>query len=257
MRILKLFNIDSVSIVGCGGIGSWLIPPLCRFLAAERFEGSVNLWDGDHYEAKNAARQNFLRCDVSRNKAEAMADDLSDSLPKLQLCSLPFFVLAANIDQAVPENGLVITAVDNHPARVLIDRFAQGRNDVAVISAQNAMYDGSAYVYVRGNGEDATQPLLERYPALADIRRGDRAGMGCEDLVEAGETQLLVTNHMAACCAFAAFHMLVTHGERDIRTGKPRIAVPQEIFFDIRTGAMRMDEARALATAGGEEGTSV
>ena len=243
MRIVRKFDVDGVTVIGCGGIGSWLIPPLARFLAAEQFPGILALWDGDHYEEKNAVRQDFAARDISLNKADAMWDKLDQLDLKLRKESNSRFVVESNVALAVPENGIVLTAVDNHPCRVLIDQAARGRSNVAVISAQNGKYDGSAYVHIRAGGEDLTRPLLDAYPSLAEVKRGNRAEMGCEDLIEAGETQLLVTNNAAACCAFMAFHLLVTHGERDLRTGKPLVAVPQEIFFDIRTASMRMDTA--------------
>ena len=66
--------VERVSVIGCGGIGSWLLPPLLRFLNAEQFAGEIHLWDGDHYSIGNLLRQEAGSHLVGRSKAEALAE---------------------------------------------------------------------------------------------------------------------------------------------------------------------------------------
>lgn len=66
--------VEQIAVVGCGGIGSWLLGPLLRLLEARRFEGEVHLWDGDRYSPANRDRQAFSPESVGHFKAEAQAD---------------------------------------------------------------------------------------------------------------------------------------------------------------------------------------
>ena len=59
-----------VVVVGAGGTGGRLIPPLMQIL---KRGDVVAIVDGDHVEDRNLARQNFRTRDVGENKAEVMA----------------------------------------------------------------------------------------------------------------------------------------------------------------------------------------
>lgn len=140
-----------------------------------------------------------------------------------------------NVRQAVVERALVLTCVDNHPARVCIDRHAVRLRDVCVISAGNERLDGNVHVSLRRAGRPLTAPLLDRHPEIAAVTHGDRTEAGCGELIARGEPQLLVTNFMAAAAMLTAFHALWTPAER-----KRRAVVPQELYFDVGQGALSL-----------------
>ena len=232
--------VEYISVIGCGGIGSWLLPPLLRFLNAVKFGGYISLWDGDRYTRDNTGRQAFESIYIGVNKAEAQSRMFCDYALHFNVCSE--YVDKSNLASAVPEKALVITCVDNHPLRVLVDRRAVQLRDSCVLSVGNEKLDGNVHVFLRRAGKNITQPLLERHPELAGARRGDRADLGCEVLVAKGETQLLVTNFLAAAAAFNAFHLLWFYGER---LGGRRRAPPQELYFDAGQGSMTLIPAQA------------
>ena len=66
-----------LSLVGCGGTGSWLAPAVCRVgkLLEDRFhkEVKISFFDPDFVEEKNIYRQNFCAAEIGRNKAETLA----------------------------------------------------------------------------------------------------------------------------------------------------------------------------------------
>jgi molybdopterin/thiamine biosynthesis adenylyltransferase len=225
--------VKRVVIVGSGGIGSWLIAPVVRFLCANNFEGEINIWDGDHYTSKNAERQEFAIDHVNFNKAEAAVEKLRYEYPQLNVFGYNEFVIDRNIERAIKENDLVFVCVDNHPARVLISKRAQGLKTVCIISSGNEYFDGNAHVHLRVNNKDITKTFIERHPECLNVKAGDRAEAGCEDLIKEGATQLLVTNFMAAASCLMAFHNLWVHGNRHGRTKMTMI--PQEIYFDINS----------------------
>ena len=112
---------DRVVLVGCGGIGSQLAGPLARYLAGRPQPRPVLvLADGDRFEAANLARQACTAGDLGLNKAEVLGR-LARSAG-LAVSVIPEHVTAANVGLVVREGDLVLLAVDNHPARAIIDR---------------------------------------------------------------------------------------------------------------------------------------
>jgi molybdopterin/thiamine biosynthesis adenylyltransferase len=222
--------VEYIQVIGCGGIGSWLLPPLLRFLSFEGFSGDIQFWDGDHYSVSNLSRQDADDSLIGKPKAEAQAERYRQAFPTLRIWQRNEYVTAENIHEAVFDSALVFSCVDNHPARTVIARQAEALRDVCVISAGNEKFDGNVCVTLRRSGKALTSSLLERHPEIARITRGDRSQMGCEELAASGETQLLVTNFMAAAAMMAAFHALWTSGQRTAR--RTGTVLPQEVFFD-------------------------
>lgn len=236
-------NVERIVLIGCGGIGTWLLAPLLRFLNAESFDGEIHLWDGDHYTAGNAERQEFAYDRIGANKAEVQADVFLAHYPALRLRARAEYVTPENSLEAVRERSLILVAVDNHPARALVARRASALREICVLSAGNEVLDGNVHVTLRRGAKDLTVPLLARHPEIAHSMKGDRAEAGCEERVAKGETQLLVTNFLAAASLLAAFHALWTHGDRHGR--RKNTVVPQEIFFDAGACAMTLVPAHS------------
>lgn len=231
-------NVERIVLIGCGGIGTWVLAPLLRFLNAERFAGDVVLWDGDRYTAQNADRQDFAGERIGRNKADVQAQCYSARFPGLRVWMRDEFVTQGNVTEAVVERSIVLVAVDNHPARCVVARQAERLRDVCVLSAGNEKLDGNVHVTLRRGARDMTAPLLARHPEIARIKSGDRAEAGCEERLAQGETQLLVTNFLAAASLLSGFWLIWTHGNPVGR--RKATSIPQEIFFDASTCAMSL-----------------
>jgi len=223
--------VKRIVVVGAGGIGTWLLTPLCRFLMAENFKGQVAIWDGDRFEPKNMLRQDFSEESLNVNKAEAKALELKEIFPELQLFGYNEYVTSKNVELAVKEDDLVITCVDNFPARALIANMAEQLKNICVLSVGNEMFDGNCHVTLRRNGIPLTVPLIDRHPEVAKIKTGDRAELGCGELIDSGETQLLFVNLYAATVTLVCFYLLWAYGNKH---GKKRLTtIPGEIYFDI------------------------
>lgn len=67
-----------VVVIGCGGLGSWFMPRFAKILNDAYRKGFINddmtifMVDGDTVEEKNVIRQNFIRADIGRSKAEVL-----------------------------------------------------------------------------------------------------------------------------------------------------------------------------------------
>lgn len=231
-----MFLIKRFCVVGCGGIGSWLIPPLARFLTADGFDGELVLFDGDKYENKNSDRQDFDAGQTGENKAIVQCSRLQAMFPRLRTRAVDQYITGENIEVAVLDNDVVFVAVDNHPARNLIDTRAATLKNICIFSGGNEEFDGNVHVFYRRGNKDITTRLTDRHPEVSSITRGDRADASCEELIEAGNTQYLVTNFMAAATFLTAFHTVYTRVDKKDKTKSPKHL--QEVVFDVKQLAM-------------------
>jgi hypothetical protein len=202
-------------------------------LASEDYDGEIILFDGDKYEEGNVCRQAFpMRC-MGMNKAEAMRDRILDDLPHVLVTANSQYISKETAGMAMREHGVCFACVDNHPARAHLARQCESLKNGLLISPANEKYDGNVCAYLRENGKESTEHLLNRHPEIAAKTEGDR-GAGCEALTAAGETQLMLANLYAATTAMGVFWNLYNQGMR-MEKGTKLTEKAQETFFDIRT----------------------
>ncbi|MGC9093952.1 MAG: HesA/MoeB/ThiF family protein, partial [Bacteroidota bacterium] len=79
-RNLNIHVPNSICVVGCGGVGSW-VAILLALVGVKRME----LWDGDIVEETNLNRTLFSPRDVGRNKAQALGEIILRLRPRIQL----------------------------------------------------------------------------------------------------------------------------------------------------------------------------
>lgn len=218
-----------IKIVGCGGIGSWLVDPLCSLLNFSLIPSiEVTLIDGDTYEERNRERQNF---DVIGPKASITAARLKEKFPRLFIQDQPAYLTDANIIQLVRDGDIVVCCVDNHKTRKLVSDRAEELENVTVVSGGNELTDGNVLIHVRRDGKDITLPLANKYhPELqnpGDKNPGDDKEHGCQ-VLQAVEPQLVATNFMVAAFMLSELYKIVT--------GHERVGKSSEVNFDILTG---------------------
>ena len=152
-------QIKNILVVGCGGTGSYVVPNLVRLLSTLKVATCLTLADADVVEDKNLIRQNFVKADVGKNKAEALARRYSTAFG-ISIQAIPKFLeTAASIGETLTNaqsNGitfgreipLVISCVDNIKARKFI------------IDALQTYYPNGAYLIDCGNEDISGQVLL-------------------------------------------------------------------------------------------------
>ena len=109
-------KIKQIVVIGCGGTGSFLIPPLCRYLASINFLEDVVLVDGDTYSNSNSDRQMFDVNQVGLNKAEQQAGTILRTMPefKMNLQYVDTYVGLEELEDLLVENCVVINCGDNN-----------------------------------------------------------------------------------------------------------------------------------------------
>ena len=217
-----------VVLIGCGGIGSQLAGPLTRYLASRPEPRPVLvLVDGDAFEAGNLVRQACSAGDLGTNKAEALAH-LARSAG-LAVSVVPEFVTGANVGHLVREGDLVLLAVDNHPARALVDRHLASLRDATLISGGNDETDGNVQLVRRRGGWSVDGHLTEVHPEIGEAHGDPSPGAdGCLARM-AERPQLLATNLMVASAMLSCLWQLLETG-----------SVPySEVHLDTAKCAMR------------------
>jgi molybdopterin/thiamine biosynthesis adenylyltransferase len=202
---------DRVVLIGCGGIGSQLAGPLVRYLASRPApQPLLVLVDGDVFEAGNLGRQACARGDLGIPKAEVLARLARAA--GLGVSVITEHVTEANVGLVVREGDIVLLAVDNHPARALVDRHVATLRDAKLISGGNDETDGNVQLVRRRNGRSVDGHLVEIHPEIGAAPVPDSAmEPGCLALV-AERPQLLVTNLMVASVMLNALWQVVERG---------------------------------------------
>jgi len=109
----------TVTVVGCGGTGSFAAEGLARLLP---LRADLVLIDPDRVEERNLIRQNFRRDELDRFKAEVLAQRLSYSYFRpIAYSTLP--IKATELRYP----GIIVGCVDNGPARRDIAQRIEGK----------------------------------------------------------------------------------------------------------------------------------
>ena len=113
-----------VVMLGAGGTGGHIAPHLYRLLYALDRPVRFIICDGDVVEEKNLVRQNFVACDLGRNKAAVLAERYSAAFG-MECSYVPDYIESAEELQKLlcpaQKDALVILigAVDNNRSRQL------------------------------------------------------------------------------------------------------------------------------------------
>ena len=236
-----------VVLVGCGGTGGFVAEGLARlFLALGRQDIRLVLVDHDTVEERNLLRQNFLRDDLGRYKAQALAERLARQYGQPVGYSLEP-VLSDGHGSDIPRGAaLVIGAVDNHLARAGLAWHVRPPSDYASgswwVDAGNAESFGQVVIgnadsdELEGAFDEPTgicyklpKPTVQvpelLAPPLPEVL--DPNDPSCAVLVEMGQQSPVINQMMAA---------LVLEVVRQLLLGKLQW---MRVDLDLERGEMR------------------
>lgn len=196
-----------VKVIGAGGIGSYLIEPLARYLSYTEGDAEITVIDGDQYEQKNSARQQFHACE---NKADHTASRLKGQFPKVHFRSKGQYLTGDNVISSVREGDIVFLCVDNHATRKLVSDRCEELDNVTLISGGNDYTDGNVICYGRKDGKDVGKAPTKLFSSIAkptDENPGEVSAdrQGCEQMAESAP-QLLFMNLAIASTMLNCFY---------------------------------------------------
>lgn len=233
-----------ISLVGCGGTGSWLAPAVVRVakkLLDENKDVQVYFIDPDFVEKKNVYRQNFCEAEIGLNKAITLANryGLAWGVPVRAVAK----AFQPGIFNRTPYTlMLLIGCVDNASARGVIHGF---------INEKHGRYKSMWWLDC-GNEESAGQVLLGcggklekddlklpgfcgwlpgpgvQHPDLLDVQFKDLESLSCADMAMQDSQGMAINQRIAAEAADYLVRMLITKDLRKMAT-----------YLDLESGSTR------------------
>jgi molybdopterin/thiamine biosynthesis adenylyltransferase len=222
--------VKKIKVIGLGGIGSYLVEPLARFLNYEKEFAEITVIDGDTYEEKNRGRQQFSKLD---KKAAVTAEEMQKKFPKVHFRAKSEYITEDNVISTIREGDVVFLCVDNHKTRKIVSDRCKELDNVTLISGGNDFTDGNVIHYKRVDGKDVTKAPTDLFPSIAnpqDKNPGELSEEERQGCAREAETnpQLLFTNLAAASHMLNCFY---AHQQ-----GK---AWYEQVYFDIVTARSR------------------
>lgn len=168
---------SKVLVAGCGGLGGNIIEYLARAGV-----GALTVVDGDVFEASNLNRQILCTSqNLGQSKALAAADRVRAIDPEIDVTPVCEFLTKENASALMADADLVVDALDNASARLVLEDAAADAG-LAIVHGAICAWDLQVMLVPPGSGL-----LHQMYP---------------EDYVPASKTSLPVTP--AACAAMEA-----------------------------------------------------
>ena len=146
------YNRFRIVLVGAGGTGGNLAPMMARLLAGNQ-NVSFAIVDGDVIEKSNLERQPYLEGDLGQNKAESLSRKLNIAfgidcsyIPSYITCEEDLEHLFLGSDKR--RLDILIGAVDNHDARVTMEKFFEKSKTLVYIDSANEDYFGDVILEI-------------------------------------------------------------------------------------------------------------
>lgn len=166
----------TISVIGCGGTGSLVVPRLARLDYVLKELGMaglyVTVYDGDIIEQNNVGRQNFNKNDIGDFKA-------SNIVQKINMCyGLDWDSSNEYVKDNIPESNIIITCVDNVRVRELINitrgskKYRDYKNQFYWLDCGNGKDFGQVVLATMGNIEQPKKSIYKcqgSLPSVVDI----------------------------------------------------------------------------------------
>lgn len=235
-----------IAVVGCGGTGSFLIPPLVRFLEFTPLlsDRKVRLFliDPDKVERQNLERQ-FSKDRIGRNKATSMLEMMEETIftDRVSIEAMP---VAMNRKQGMTmfrqrfwSNGVIVMGcVDNHKSRVYIQEEMAKLKDGIFICGGNGYHDGQVQLWAK-SGDRQTAQIHQVHPEMLNTQ-DNTDGLSCS--VRSQRAPQLIWANMACAAAMgSALYRILKYGLDTIIPPNPEDPKPNEIHFDVEASCMR------------------
>lgn len=133
----------SACVVGCGGLGGYVINCLARFGV-----GNLTLIDGDDFSESNFNRQLFATAhSLGKNKAFACKDMLANAGIHSAVEAQPVMLLPENADELVAGHDIVMDCLDNIQSRRLLADVCERLEIPLVHGAISGLYGQVASIF--------------------------------------------------------------------------------------------------------------
>ena len=143
----RLLRDRRVLVVGCGGLGGYLIEYLARLGV-----GRLTTVDGDCFQPSNLNRQLLCTWDtLGRSKVRTAAERVRAVNPDVEFQAVEESFSAENGDGLVRDQDLVLDALDDVPARLLLEEVC-ARQGVPLVHGAVCGWTAQVAVVPPGSG---------------------------------------------------------------------------------------------------------
>jgi molybdopterin/thiamine biosynthesis adenylyltransferase len=121
---MKILKKSKVLVIGCGGLGGYIIEMLSRIGI-----GSITVLDGDVFDETNLNRQLFsAMSNIGRKKVVVAEERVKDVNPQVKFTGYASIFSEENSDDIIKGHDIVVDAVDNISTRLLLERKCSQHN---------------------------------------------------------------------------------------------------------------------------------
>lgn len=230
MRFSKVRPVKVV-MLGAGGTGGHIAPHMYRLLYALDRPVRFIICDGDIVEEKNLVRQNFIPADLGENKAKVLAERYS-SVFGMEVEYVPEFVereeklkklispqryrMKPYPAALVPEQVILIGAVDNNRSRQLCHKLFYQVEELVYIDSGNGEHSGQVVCGIRSGGRTFYRPVGGVYPDVLSDTDKFPTELSCAE-ASVSAPQSITANITAATVVVDMVYNILTQGESRVR----------------------------------------
>ncbi len=115
------FKDFKVCVIGCGGLGGYIIEELGRLGI-----GRITAIDSDIFDETNLNRQLFSTVNqIGKHKVDAAFLRMKEINPDVELIPVCTMLTDTNCADLIRDNDLIVDALDNIPTRLLLERYCE------------------------------------------------------------------------------------------------------------------------------------
>lgn len=171
-------------VIGAGGTGTYFLKEVSRYLAGLGYKNPFKdycIYDGDTVEKKNLDRQCFIDEDIGYNKACIMSEILSSTFSISWKASPIYISQKEDIYINKKFIPVIIGAVDNHAARMVIENLFNDLDNVFYFDSANEYSSGEVVFSGKLHGK-IISPLRSYYFPEIQKEEKSRLEMSCTEL---------------------------------------------------------------------------
>ncbi|MGE5381088.1 MAG: HesA/MoeB/ThiF family protein [Methylocystaceae bacterium] len=214
----------SVLIIGCGGLGGYVIEELTRIGV-----GRLTVWDGDKFETSNLNRQLLaLDSTLDQGKAPTAAERVKAINPETRVEAIDHFFAGSEADQAIiARHQVVVDALDSISARMALARCCRNAGVMLVHGAVGGWWGQVAVISPGDKTLEAVYPDVSR-------------NKGCEQKVGC------LVMSVAAVATLEAAEAV------KILLGRPHLPAGQLLIIDLLNSSLQTVEIPAFLDTPGD-----
>lgn len=163
-EINKILEDASVTILGCGGLGSNIAMALARCGV-----GEIYIYDFDKVEYSNLNRQNYKVSDLGKSKVIETKRIIEQTLPHTKVIAEEVYITRDILDEISPRTEIVIEAFDSKEMKSLVFDYYLGSKSNKLVMASG--------LSGLGNFEDIKIKEIDNITMVGDFKSTPDEGL--------------------------------------------------------------------------------